>query len=142
MRISREKMARTAPIRSWISSAGNASPGPTLLPAAGFKAEHPHIRFCVNGEGEAPLRVAPVDCEMTFGPNRDDAADDVLFRDFVLPISSPEDTGCIVRTRLHHRLEGFPLLHLDFYEEDPQVTSWTAWPDRTCISSAFSPGGP
>jgi len=91
-----------------------------------FKAEHPHILFCVNGEGEAPLRVGPVDCEITFGP-RDATADDVLFQDFVLPISSPENTRRIARTRLHDRLEGFPLLHLDFYKEDPQVPNWTAW---------------
>jgi LysR family glycine cleavage system transcriptional activator len=94
---------------------------------ADFKAEHPHILLCVNGEGEAPLRVGPVDCEITFGPNRDDASDDVLFRDFVLPISSPENTRRIARTRLHDRLEGFPLLHLDFYKEDPHVPNWTAW---------------
>jgi LysR family transcriptional regulator, glycine cleavage system transcriptional activator len=93
----------------------------------GFKAEHPHILFSVNGEGEAPLRVGPVDCEISFGPNRDDATDDVLFRDFVLPISSPENTRRIARTKLHDRLEGFPLLHLDFYKEDPQVPNWKGW---------------
>jgi LysR family transcriptional regulator, glycine cleavage system transcriptional activator len=92
-----------------------------------FKAEHPQILFCVNGEGEAPLRVGPVDCEITFGPNRDNATDDVLFQDFVLPISSPENTRRIMRVKLHDRLEGFPLLHLDFYKEDPQVPNWTAW---------------
>lgn len=92
-----------------------------------FKAEHPHILFCVNGEGDAPLRVGPVDCEIGFGPNRDDATEDVLFRDFVLPISSPENTRRIARKRLQDRLEGFPLLHLDFYKEDPQVPNWTAW---------------
>jgi LysR family transcriptional regulator, glycine cleavage system transcriptional activator len=98
-----------------------------LLPRLeSFKAEHPHILFCVNGEGEAPLRVGPVDCEITFGP-RGEADDDVLFHDFVLPISSPENTRRIARTRLHDRLEGFPLLHLDFYKEDPQAPNWTAW---------------
>jgi LysR family transcriptional regulator, glycine cleavage system transcriptional activator len=94
---------------------------------AGFKAEHPHILFCVNGEGEVPLRVGPVDCEITFGPNGDDGTDDVLFHDFVLPISAPENTRRIARTRLPDRLEGFPLLHLDFYKEDRQVPNWTAW---------------
>jgi LysR family glycine cleavage system transcriptional activator len=92
-----------------------------------FRAEHPHIRFCVNGEGDAPLRVGPVDCEITFGPNRGDAADDVLFRDFVLPISSPENTRRIARIRPADRLEGFPLLHVDFYKEDPQAPNWSAW---------------
>ena len=92
-----------------------------------FKAEHPHILFCVNGEGDAPLRVGPVDCEITFGPNRDEATDDVLFRDFVLPISTPENTRRVARTRRRDRLEGFPLLHLDFYKEDPQVPNWATW---------------
>ena len=92
-----------------------------------FKAQYPHILFCVNGEGEAPLRIGPVDCEITFGPHRDNATDDVLFRDFVLPISSPENTRRIANTRLRDRLEGFPLLHLDFYKEDPVVPNWTAW---------------
>jgi LysR family transcriptional regulator, glycine cleavage system transcriptional activator len=96
-----------------------------------FKDEHPHILFSVNGEGEAPLRVSPVDCEITFGPNRDGATDgatdDVLFRDFVLPISTPENSRRNARTRRHDRLEGFPLLHLDFYKDDRQVPNWTAW---------------
>ncbi|MGH9645663.1 MAG: LysR family transcriptional regulator [Bryobacteraceae bacterium] len=92
-----------------------------------FKAEHPHILFCVNGEGEAPLRVGPVDCEIIFGPRRDNATDDVLFRDFVLPISSPENTRRIASISLRDRLEGFPLLHLDFYKEDPRAPNWTSW---------------
>ena len=93
----------------------------------GFTAKHPHIRFCVNGEGDVPLRIGAVDCEMTFGPQRPDASADVLFRDFVLPISSPENTRRISSVALHDRLEGFPLLHLDFYKEDPSTPNWGAW---------------
>ena len=89
----------------------------------------------------APLRVGPVDCEITFGPNRGDATDDVLFRDFVLPISSPENTRRIARTRLDHRLEGFPLLHLDFYKEDPQVPSRTAWIETNRLRRTAPNGG-
>jgi LysR family glycine cleavage system transcriptional activator len=99
-----------------------------LKPRLGdFTAKHPHILFCVNGEGDIPLRMGPVDCEITFAPPRPDAGADVLFRDFVLPISSPENTRRISGVALHDRLEGFPLLHLDFYKEDPSAPNWAAW---------------
>lgn len=99
-----------------------------LKPRLGaFRAEHPHILFCVNGEGEAPLRIGPVDCEISFGAPRGGAGEDLLFRDFVLPVSSPENTQRISNVALRDRLEGFPLLHLDFYKEDPGVPNWAAW---------------
>ena len=91
-----------------------------------FRAEHPHVLFCINGEGDAPLRIGQVDCEINFGPERN-APDDLLFRDFVLPISSPENTRRISRVALRDRLEGFPLLHLDFYKEDSSVPNWVTW---------------
>jgi LysR family transcriptional regulator, glycine cleavage system transcriptional activator len=93
---------------------------------ASFRAEHPHVLFCINGEGDAPLRIGQVDCEISFGQQRD-ARDDLLFRDFVLPISSPENTRRISNVALRDRLEGFPLLHLDFYKEDPSAPNWTTW---------------
>src|SRR5580698_5350406 len=52
-----------------------------------FRTQHPHVLFCINGEGDAPLRIGQVDCEITFGPQRTNVRDDMLFRDFVLPIS-------------------------------------------------------
>jgi len=97
-----------------------------LKPRIGaFKAEHPNILFCINGEGEAPLRIGPVDCEISFGPRRDGG--DRLFEDFVLPISSPENTARIARLSELERLEGFPLLHLDFYKDDPAAPDWERW---------------
>jgi len=92
-----------------------------------FRIEHSHVLFCINGEGDAPLRIGQVDCEISFGPQRPNARDDLLFRDFVLPISSPENTRRISNVALHDRLEGFPLLHLDFYKEDPSAPNWAAW---------------
>lgn len=94
---------------------------------ASFSAEHPHILFCINGEGEAPLRIGPVDCEISFGPQRRDANGDLLFRDFLLPMSSPENTRRISNVALRDRLEGFPLLHLDFYKDDPTAPNWANW---------------
>src|SRR5215469_1382107 len=92
---------------------------------ASFKAAYPHVLFCINGEGDAPLRIGRADCEIGFGPQR--ARDDLLFRDFVLPISSPENTRRISNVARRDRLEGFPLLHLDFYKEDTRAPSWSAW---------------
>ena len=94
---------------------------------ASFKTAYPHVLLCINGEGDAPLRIGRVDCEISFGPGRANARDDVLFRDFVLPVSSPENTRRISKVALRDRLEGFPLLHLDFYKEDPNAPSWSTW---------------
>jgi LysR family glycine cleavage system transcriptional activator len=99
-----------------------------LKPRMGsFKAEHPHVLFCINGEGDAPLRIGQVDCEISFGPQRGNACDDLLFRDYVLPISTPENTRRISAVAPRDRLEGFPLLHLDFYKDDPSAPNWAAW---------------
>lgn len=92
-----------------------------------FAQHYPNIRFNVNGEGDAPLRIRPADCEMRFGPLQQSAAVDLLFRDFVLPIGSPENTARVAGIARRHRLEGFPLLHLDFYKDDPAAPDWAQW---------------
>lgn len=92
-----------------------------------FRAEHPHIGVCVNGAGDVPMRLGPVDCEITFGAPGNDTLIDLLFHDYILPIASPAN---VERTRPQppvQRLEGFPLLHLDFYKDDPVGISWPQW---------------
>ena len=97
-----------------------------LKPRLGaFKAKHPNVLFVVNGEGDAPLRLGPVDCEISFGPAR--GGSEELFHDFLLPISSPENTDRIAKLSWMDRLEGFPLLHLDFYKDDPTAPNWPQW---------------
>lgn len=93
-----------------------------------FKRAHPNILFCINGEGEAPLRFGPVDCEIKFDTRREGV--DLLFRDYVLPISSPENTKRISKLPRRERLEGFPLLHLDFYKDDSAALNWSSWIKR------------
>jgi LysR family glycine cleavage system transcriptional activator len=93
------------------------------LPA--FRKLHPAIRFCINGEGDAPMRFAPADCEISFAARREDA--DILFRDFVAPITSPENVRRVSQFAMRDRLEGFPLLHLDYYRNDPAVLGWPRW---------------
>lgn len=92
-----------------------------------FRATYPNIRFCINGEGDAPMRIGLVDCEFGFGPPPDGAGADVLFRDYLLPISSHENTRRIAALKRRERLEGFPLLHLDFYRNDPAAPGWANW---------------
>ena len=97
-----------------------------LKPRIGaFKRAHPNILFGINGEGEAPLRVGRVDCEIGFGPPREGA--DLLFRDYLLPVGSPQNTKRISKLPRRERLEGFPLLHLDFYKDDPAAPDWSDW---------------
>lgn len=92
-----------------------------------FRAEHPNVLFCINGEGEAPLRLGSVDCEISFGVAVDDPNYDLMFRDLIIPIGSPENVRRIAGTVERDRLEGFPLLHLDFYKDDPAAPDWADW---------------
>jgi LysR family transcriptional regulator, glycine cleavage system transcriptional activator len=92
-----------------------------------FTQAYPNMRFNINGEGDAPLRIRPVDCEFRFGASKESAGIDLLFRDFVLPVGSPQNTARISTVSRRTRLEGFPLLHLDFYKDDLAVPDWAAW---------------
>jgi LysR family glycine cleavage system transcriptional activator len=97
-----------------------------------FKAAHPNILFSINGEGDAPRRLGGVDCEISFEGARDDALSDLLFRDYVLPIASPENVERVSHTGTS--LEGFPLLHLDFYKDDPAGLSWPEWVEANGVA--------
>jgi LysR family glycine cleavage system transcriptional activator len=92
-----------------------------------FRQHNSHVRFCINGEGDAPLRLGLADCEITFGPWRDQERTDLLFRDYLVPISSPSTQRRIRKLKARIRLEGYPLLHLDFYRNDPQALNWPDW---------------
>lgn len=92
-----------------------------------FTESYPNVTFCINGEGAAPLRLGPMDCEFRFGPSREPGVVDTLFTDFVLPVGAPENTARIAGINRRSRLDGFPLLHLDFYKDDPAVPGWAQW---------------
>jgi len=92
-----------------------------------FRTSHPNIRFCINGEGEVPLRLGQADCEITFGKQRIGNDAEFLFKDFLVPIGSLEISERIVNIAVANQLEGFPLLHLDFYKDDPKAIGWPEW---------------
>jgi LysR family glycine cleavage system transcriptional activator len=94
---------------------------------ASYRANYPNISFCINGEGDAPLRLGQIDLSIAFAePHRDPGAN-VLFGDFLVPISSRESIDILARIAKRDKLEGFPLLHLDFYKEDPKAIGWPQW---------------
>jgi LysR family glycine cleavage system transcriptional activator len=99
-----------------------------LMPRlARFRTAHPKVLFCINGEGDVPYRAGRIDCSISFGPVRRDHTGEVLFRDFLLPVSSPENAVRIQGLAAQERLEGFPLLHLDLYKDDPSAIGWKQW---------------
>lgn len=101
-----------------------------LMPRlASFRAAHRNIRFCINGEGDAPLRLGRVDVELGFGlAEGPDVAP--LFRDLVVPLASPLNIARLADCEPASRLEGFPLLHCDLYRNDPAGLSWPDWVRR------------
>jgi LysR family glycine cleavage system transcriptional activator len=88
---------------------------------------HSNVSFCVNGEGDAPHRLGRVDCEVAFGPVGTDDQVELLFQDFLVPVCSPEVATRLAKLPSKSRLEGFPLLHLDFYKDDSTAPRWPSW---------------
>lgn len=97
---------------------------------AAFKAEHPNVRFCINGVGDVPLRLGQADCEIWFGPPRGMGAEDELFHDYVVAIGSEENVTRVDHMQVADRLEGFPLLHVDNHRSDPVASGWPEWVSR------------
>jgi LysR family transcriptional regulator, glycine cleavage system transcriptional activator len=97
---------------------------------AAFKAENPNIMFCVNGVGDVPVRLGAADCEIWFGAPRGRAFESPLFADYLVPVSSPDNTLRISKLPNDERLEGFPLLHLDCYRSDPHALGWPQWIEK------------
>jgi LysR family glycine cleavage system transcriptional activator len=110
--------------------------GPRLT---AFRALHPNVRFCINGEGDAPMRLGSVDCEIGFGAPADDA--ELLFHDLLLPVVSPGLSERVERLGSATPLEDYILLHPDFYKDDPLMPSWPRWLAANGIARAASDQG-
>lgn len=66
------------------------------------------------------------DCEIFFGTIGgarlpEDRRSELLFHDHVLPVTSPENERRVAALGGSARLDGFPLLHVDFYRDDPRA---------------------
>lgn len=100
-----------------------------------FQSQFPNVKFCLNGEGDIPVRIGRADCEVRFCAPGETANQDVLFHDYLVVIASPENERRIMALPAERRLEGFPLLHLDFYRNDPNAVTWPAWVERHGLRS-------
>lgn len=92
-----------------------------------FQKQNPNTLFCVNGVGDVPVRLGESDCEVWFNDEEDDTTQEMLFHDYLLPVSSPENTRRISKQPKELMLEGFPLLHLDCYTSDGGGIGWPEW---------------
>jgi LysR family transcriptional regulator, glycine cleavage system transcriptional activator len=92
-----------------------------------FRKSFPNILFCINGEGDVPMRLGRADIEIRFGECVQQENLDLFFKDYLAPIGSLENTRRIRKLAKKDDLEEFPLLHLDFYKEDPEAITWPDW---------------
>ena len=115
-------------------------------PSRGFHAQHPNIRFNVNGEGDVPRRMGAADLLIDHDPHGRASDGEVLYHEIFLSIGSPETARRISdlyygkadddiarylpvgkpgrpdRIWRHLKcgsLEGFPLLHVKLRTDAP-----------------------
>jgi LysR family glycine cleavage system transcriptional activator len=94
---------------------------------AQFRNDNPNTLFCINGVGDVPVRLGQADCEAWFGEAHNEPGEELLFHDYLLPVSSPENTERISNISADDSLEGFPLLHLDCYTRGTGTIGWPEW---------------
>lgn len=108
-----------------------------LKPRLGeFRKLHTNARICLNGTGDAPMRLGKGDCTIAFGPQVGTQRTEVLFSEYVLPICSPANLDRTAALPEATRLEGFPLLHVDFFKDDPAGISWPKWIAKNHVQRA------
>lgn len=95
-----------------------------LLPRMGvFRAENPHILFCVNGAGDVPLRIGTPDLRIVY----DREPGETLFRDVIVPVTGPDNTRRMADLEPLRQMEGMPLLHLKSHRESSGHPGWVEW---------------
>lgn len=95
-----------------------------------FLDDNPNTLFCINGVGDVPVRLGNADCEIWFGDAAQDKNAEMLFYDYLLPVSSPENSARVLKQPDGQLLEGFPLLHLDCYTVDTGDIGWIEWVNK------------
>ena len=88
-----------------------------------FRAEYPNILFCVNGDGDVPLRIGSPDLQIVCG----DEPGIVLFRDVIVTVTGPDNSRRLADWDAQHEMEGMPLLHLKRQRDDEDYPGWVEW---------------
>lgn len=95
-----------------------------------FARQHPLIEIAVSETGRGETGAGSADFEIRFGNPSDATDQDVLFHDYLAPVSSPENHKRIAKLPMKRRLEGFPLLHLEPPKGPPDWFGWPQWVKR------------
>ena len=88
-----------------------------------FRAEYPNILFCVNGDGDVPLRIGSPDLQIVCG----DEPGIALFRDVIVTVTGPDNSRRLADWDAQHEMEGMPLLHLKRQRDDEDYPGWVEW---------------
>lgn len=88
-----------------------------------FRLAYPNIRFCINGVGDAPMRLGMPDLRVTYGPG----PGEVLYRDILLPVSGPDNLRRMSTFDPALPMEGMPLMHLREHRAEPDRPGWVEW---------------
>ncbi len=86
-----------------------------------FYSHYPNIELHINKNLDSKL----ADCEIHFTEINQD--NDLLFYDYLVPITSPLNYERITSLTQKDLIQGFPLLHLDAYNEDQEAHNWPSW---------------
>lgn len=92
------------------------------LPA--FREAHPAIRFCINGEGDVPLRLGAPDLRVEYS---DEPGGTALFTDVLVPVTGPDNLRRIGQGDGALELEGLPLIHLQAQGAAIERPGWPQW---------------
>lgn len=91
------------------------------LPA--FRDAHPNILFCVNGDGDVPLRLGAPDVRVIYGEGQGES----LFTEVFLPVTGPDNPRRIANRDTVLQMEGMPLLHLEAQQDFTNYPGWVEW---------------
>jgi LysR family transcriptional regulator, glycine cleavage system transcriptional activator len=89
-----------------------------------FRETHPNIRFCINGEGDVPMRLGAPDMRII---RSNETRGLPLFRDVHVAITGPDNLRRLGNWDAEFELEGLPLLHLDPAQAEPHTPGWRDW---------------
>lgn len=88
-----------------------------------FRLLHPNIRFCINGNGDVPLRIGSPDLQIVCA----DAPGKALFRDVIVTATGPDNSRRLADWDAQNEMEGMPLLHLKRQRDDEDYPGWVEW---------------
>lgn len=88
-----------------------------------FRAEYPNILFCINGDGDVPLRIGSPDLQIVYS----DEPGKALFRDVIVTVTGPDNSRRLADWDAQNEMEGMPLLHLKRQRDDKVYPGWVEW---------------